>query len=235
MVMLVRNAPLYPKARLSSGRRAFSSENVFCDATTPDLPSNHMSHSTQFAHRVHERQAGPCHLLVLPTPVDGFVSWRGSFLAFPNLGDGDDLLQHLVVSLLDKGTTKRDRFELARVLEDRGASLRLSSDGLYVDVAGQALQDDLPAVMDVLAEMLIKPAFDPKEFEKAKAQTMARLQRQMEKTGTQASAALSRSLFPANHPNYNAPTQAQMERLQALSLEAVRAYHAHHFGAREWT
>lgn len=194
-----------------------------------------MSGSTQFAHRVQESTAGSCRLVVLPTPVDGFVSWRGSFLAFPELGRGDDLVQHLAVSLLDKGTTLRDRFALARVLEDRGASLRLSSDGLYVDVAGQSLKEDVPVVMEVMAEMLRAPSFPEEEFEKARAQTLAQIQRQMEKTGKRASGALSRLIFPDAHPNYNVPLQVQAERLQSVTLEDVKAYHARHFGANEWT
>lgn len=194
-----------------------------------------MNASTHFADRVVKRPAGPCSLYVLSTPVDGFVSWRGSFLALPNFAEGDGLLQHLTVSLLDKGTEQRDRFALARVLEDKGATLQLSSDGLYVDVSGQSLREDVPVVMDVLAEMLRTPHFDAEEFEKARAQTRARLQRDMEKTGKQASGELSRHLFPANHPNYNAPFDVQLKRLQSITLQDVRAYHATHFGANALT
>jgi predicted Zn-dependent peptidase len=172
---------------------------------------------------------------VLTTPVDGFVSWRGSFLAFPDLAAGEDLLQHLVVSLLDKGTEQRDRFALARVLEDRGASLRLSSDGLYVDVSGQALREDVPVVMEVLAEMLRSPSFTAEEFEKVRSQTLAKLQRQMERTGKQASGALSRRLFPENHPNYSAPPETQIECLKSLSLNDVKTYHERHFGSNDYT
>src|SRR6056297_3316116 len=121
---------------------------------------DHMSNSSpNLASRIQDREAGPGRLLTLQTSVDDIVSWRGSFLAYPNLAAGDDLLQELTVSLLDKGTEQRDRFELARVLEDCGAKLNLSSDGLYIDVSGRALTEDLPRVMDVLAEMLRTPSF----------------------------------------------------------------------------
>ncbi|MFB6247121.1 MAG: M16 family metallopeptidase [Salinibacter sp.] len=147
----------------------------------------------------------------------------------------DELRQELAVSLLDKGTEHRDRFELARVLEDCGAKLNLSSDGLYVDVSGRALVEDLPRVMDVLAEMLRAPAFEKPEFEKARAQAIAETQRRMEKTGAQASAALTRRLFGAGHPNYNAAPDAVIDRLRSLTLEDARAYHATHVGATDWT
>jgi len=191
--------------------------------------------SPNLAPRIEDRPAGPGRLLTLQTAVDDIVSWRGSFLAYPDLAAGDDVRQELTVSLLDKGTEHRDRFELARVLEDCGAKLDLSSDGLYVDVSGRALVEDLPRVLDVLAEMLRVPAFEEAEFEKARAQAIAETQRRMEKTGAQASAALTRRLFGPGHPNYSAAPETVLERLRALSIEDVRDYHAAHFGATEWT
>ncbi len=187
------------------------------------------------APRIRDRSAGPGRLLTLRTSVDDVVSWRGSFLTYPNLADGDDLRQELTVSLLDKGTEHRDRFALARVLEDCGAKLNLSSDGLYVDVSGRSLAEDLPRVMDVLAEMLRAPAFEEEEFEKARAQAIAKVQRRMEKTGAQASAALTRRLFSRGHPNYSEPPEVVLDRLQRMSIDDVRTYHDEHFGATEWT
>lgn len=194
------------------------------DATTPDL-----------APRIQDRPAGPGRLLTLQTAVENIVSWRGSFLAYPNLADGDDLRQKLTISLLDKGTEKKDRFELARVLEDCGAKLNLSSDGLYVDVSGRALVEDLPRVMEVLAEMLRTPLFDEQEFEKARAQALADVQRRMEKTSAQASAALTRRLFASGHPNYSEAPERVIDGLRQLALDDIQQYHKAHFGATEWT
>ena len=191
--------------------------------------------SPNLAPRIEDRSAGPGRLLTLETAVDDIVSWRGSFLAYPDLAAEDELRQELTVSLLDKGTEHRDRFALARVLEDCGAKLDLSSDGLYVDVSGRALVEDLPRVLDVLAEMLRAPAFEESEFEKARAQAIAETRRRMEKTGAQASAALTRRLFRAGHPNHSAAPEVVIERLRSLTLEDIRAYHAEHIGATDWT
>ena len=189
----------------------------------------------QLAPQIQDRSAGPCRLLTLRTSVDDVVSWRGSFRTHPDLAAGDTLRQKLAVSLLDKGTQQRDRFALAQVLEDCGAKLDLSSDGLYVDVSGRALAEDVPKVMDVLAEMLRTPSFEAEEFEKARAQAAANVRRRMEKTGVQAGSALTRRLFGDGHPNYNEPPEETLQRLEALSLEDVRAYHANHFGTEGLT
>lgn len=203
---------------------------------TPAFADSSASNPTpSLAPRIRDREAGPGRLLTLQTSVDNIVSWRGSFLAYPDLAAGDHQLQDLMVSLLDKGTERRDRFELARVLEDCGAKLNLSSDGLYIDVSGRALAEDLPRVMDVLSEMLRAPSFETPEFEKARAQAVAQVQRQMENTGAQASGALTRRLFEPSHPNYNAEPEEALRRLREYTLDDVRAYHAEHVGATEWT
>lgn len=201
-----------------------------------EIPSSSESTSIpDLASRIRDREAGPGRLLTLQTSVDDVVSWRGSFVSNPDPAAGDDLRQKLTVSLLDKGTEQRDRFELARVLEDCGAKLDLTSDGLFVEVSGRALVDDVPQVMDVMAEMLRVPAFEPEEFEKAKAQIAADVRRRMEKTEAQASAALSRRLFPEGHPNYSPSPETTLERLRALTPADVRDYHDTHFGSNEWT
>lgn len=193
-----------------------------------------MSRSSSFASRVLDRSVGPCQLLTLPTPVERFVSFKASFITNPNFAAGDDIRQDLAVALLDKGTQSRDRFEIARVLEDRGAKLSISSDGLYIDISGKALTEDVPVVMDVLSEMIREPLFDPAEFEKARASTIADLQRQLEQTGSQASGALSRRLFSENHPNYTPPTETLIEQAQAVSLDDVTSYYGAHVGANEF-
>jgi len=197
--------------------------------------SNASTTTPNLAARIHDRDAGPGRLLTLHTSVDDIVSFRGSFVANPDPAAGDPLRQKLTVSLLDKGTEQRDRFELARVLEECGAELDLTSDGLFVEVSGRALTGDLPRVMDVMAEMLRTPAFDPQEFRKARSQVAADVQRRMDKTSARASVALSQRLFPEGHPNHNPDLEDMLRRLQGLTVQDVRDYHHAHFGATEWT
>ena len=184
-----------------------------------------------FAERVHERSVGPCHIVSLPTPVDDVVSLRGSFLTRPDFAAGEELVQEVVVEMLDKGTRQRDRFAIAEVIEGRGAQLDFYASGLRCGFSGRVLKDDLPDLVDVVAEQLREPLFDPAEFEKAKARLAARFQRSMENTGAQASAALSRQLYRPAHPSYTPAPEANLERLAALDLDAVRAFHDAHFGA----
>ncbi len=188
-----------------------------------------------FAERVTERRVGPCRLLMLPTPVRSVVTWRGSFMTYPRFEDGEDLLQNVVVSLLDKGTKRRDRFAVAELLENKGAEVDFSSDGLYVDLSGRALKEDVPDVLALVAEQLREPLFDKAEFEKARARMAASIRRSMEQTGAQASGSLTRHVYPRAHPNYTPEPRERLHRLDAVSADEVRDFHACHFGSNAFT
>ena len=198
-----------------------------------ESPSLHASTVESLSARVEERVVGPCRVLMLKTPVQAVVSWRGSFLAYPDMAAGERLVQGLAVQLLDKGTRLRDRFALAEALENRGAQLQFTSEALRVVFQGRALRDDVTEVLQIMAEELRQPLFDAAEFDKAKAQYQAALQRSLENTATQAAAALSRQIYDTAHPNYLPPTRQSVARLDALTVEQVRAYHPRHFGARD--
>lgn len=187
------------------------------------------------ADRIRDRTAGTCRLITLRTPVENVVSWRGSFRAYPRFAEGEELLQSLAVSLLDKGTARRDRFAIAELLEDRGAQVHFDSEALFVECSGRALRDDVPEVLAVVAEQLREPLFDPAEFDKARARLVASLRRSLESTGTQAGGALARRLYRPAHPNFIETPEAQIARLEAFTVDDVRAYHAEHFGARDLT
>jgi len=190
--------------------------------------------SATLSERVEEHQVGPCRLLTLHSPVEDVVSIRGSFIAQPDFGGGEELIQDLTVSLLDKGTRKHDRFAIADLLENRGAQLRFSSDGLRVRFSGRVLRKDLPDVLEVLGEQLMEPLFDEEEFVKAKVQQAAALRHALENTGAQASGALSRLLYSEAHPNYIRPADAELSRLEEISADQIRAYHARHFGSNDF-
>ncbi|MEX2401693.1 MAG: pitrilysin family protein [Rhodothermales bacterium] len=188
-----------------------------------------------FEERVLERRVGPCRLIMLPTPVQSVVTWRGSFMSYPDLDADEDLLQNVVVSLLDKGTRRRDRFAIAELLENKGAQVQFSSDGLYVDVSGRALREDVPDVLGLVAEQLREPLFGETEVEKAKARIGASLRRSMEKTGSQASGALTRQIYSISHPNYTPDPAERLARLESIGPEDVVQYHQRHFGGNAFT
>ena len=153
----------------------------------------------RFQDRIEEHTIGAGRLFTLKTGIDDVVSWRGVIVANPVFERGDELLMHLLVGLLDKGTKQRDRFAIADVLENRGAQLGYYVSGLRIGFSGRALKRDVPTVLGVMAEQLQEPLFDSDEFEKARQRMLASVRRGMESTGHQAAGEILRRLYPPAH------------------------------------
>ena len=189
-----------------------------------------------FAERISERLIGPCRLIMLRTPIHNVVTWCGSFHSAPDMGNKEELLlQHLVVSMLDKGAGTLDRFAVAEILENKGAELAFSADVLRIGFSGRALKKDVTEVLGLTALQLREPLLAEEELAKAKDRISAAIKRSMESTGAQASRALRRRIYGTSHPNYVQEFEEQLEQLQCLAIDDVRTYHAAHFGANACT
>ncbi len=57
-----------------------------------ESPTLQASNVELLSSHVEERIVGPCRVVMLKTLVQAVVSWRGSFLAYPNVADGDRLV-----------------------------------------------------------------------------------------------------------------------------------------------
>ena len=176
--------------------------------------------------RAIRKQAGPVSLLALPTGVRDVVSLRLSFDAHPDFADGGELVQDVVASMLDKGTRGKDRFEVATLLENRGARLSFSGAGVRFRASGRMLRDDVGSVVSLLGELLREPAFDEHELVKTRQRLAASVMRSTSDTGHRAEEALRRHVFGSSHPGFMHSPAELLEAIEALGSDALRAFHA---------
>ena len=141
----------------------------------------------------------------------------------------------LVGGMLDKGTTKQNKFEIAQKLENIGAHISFSVGGVMTEFRGKCLRKDLPLVLSILAEELRTPAFTEEEFAKLKKQLIGNLQRSMESTDFRAEQAFAAAVFPVGHPNYEPPTKEFISAVEAAKLEDVKKFHADYYGPAQAT
>ncbi|HEV3409435.1 MAG TPA: insulinase family protein, partial [Chthoniobacterales bacterium] len=190
----------------------------------------------QFADKaVREKLAG-IEVIAYPTEVKDVVTFRGSLPAGDSFAPGENMaIPTLVGGMLDKGTTRQNKFEIAQKLENIGARIGFSVDGVMTQFHGKCLRKDLPLVISVLAEQLREPAFAEEEFAKLKKQLNGDLQRALESTDFRADQAFSEALFPPGHPNYDAPPKEFIAAIQAAKLEDLRKFHAEFYGSAQAT
>ncbi len=137
--------------------------------------------------------------------------------------------------LLDKGTQKRSRQELQDRLTALKAELSISGGATTLTASVKTTREHLPAVVDLMGEMLRMPALDSAALEEVRAQALSGLQAQRDEPGAIVGNTLSRhgNPYPSDDPRY-APTFAEIEqRLKALTLDQVRDFHRRFLGASQ--
>ncbi len=191
---------------------------------------------TQIADKVVRAKIAGIDVIAYPTEVEEVVTFRGSFPAGDSFAPATNLaVPTLVGEMLDKGTTKQDKFAIAQKLENIGAHIDFSVGGVMLEFDGKCLRKDLPLVISLLAEQIRTPAFSEEEFAKLKKQLAGNLQRAMESTDFRAGQAFSEKVFPKGHPNYTPPVKEFLAAIESAKLDELRAFHSDYYGPAQAT
>ena len=167
---------------------------------------------------VHENHANPT------VAIHGLVKAGAVFDTDHTVG-----LSTFVAAMLDRGTAKRTAYQQAEALEGLGASLHFDAGAETITFSGHALTEDLPAVLDVLADALRAPSFTPEQIEKARDELLVRVKMSDENTGYVASRAANELLYPSGHPYHRTPIGTEAS-LEALTRPDLASFHATHYG-----
>ncbi len=90
----------------------------------------------------------------------------------------------IAAEVMQRGAGDRDVLELAKVVEDAGASLSVSAGWDTTRIALSGLSEDEALLMEILADVARRPRFEPTEFEKAVAEHQAGLIAAQDDPGT---------------------------------------------------
>ncbi|HWL17588.1 MAG TPA: pitrilysin family protein [Opitutus sp.] len=185
----------------------------------------------QIAKQVVRTDINGIDLIAYPTGVKDVVTIRGSIPAGDAFaGDGNVAIPTLVGMMLDKGTTKHDKYEITELLESVGATISFDVGTQTAGISAKCLKKDVPLVIGLIAEQLRTPAFSAEEFEKVKKQFVGGLQRQLESTDFRAGDAFTRAVYPVGHPNRQPPTEEFIADTNKATLEEAKAFHAKYYG-----
>jgi zinc protease len=192
--------------------------------------------SAKIADNISRTQVGTIDVVSLTTGVKDVVTLRGT-LPVGNVAapENNPALARLTGSMLDKGTTQKDKFAIAQQLESVGATLNFGVGNEVLTIAGKCLKKDVPLLISLIAEQLRSPAFAPEEFAKVQKQYAGALQRALDDTDTRASDAFTRAVYPLGHPNRQPPTDELLAAINGTTLDAVKAFHAAYYGPAHLT
>jgi zinc protease len=170
-------------------------------------------------------------VVALRTGVKDVVTIRGTIAAGDSRSpDTNVALADLAAGMLDKGTTKHDKFAIAKLLGDAGATITFNTSASALNISAKCLRQDLPLVLGLLAEQLREPAFSPEEFAKLKKHTAGLMKRQLEDTNFRAGISFARAIYPVGHPNREPAPEEFLAAVDRATLDEVRAFHARYYG-----
>lgn len=152
----------------------------------------------------------------------------GSIYEAPGRGG----LAGLTAAALMRGTVGRDFGALHSQLEDIGADLGYSYGPHKVGFSGKALAEDLPLLVDLLADTLRAPAFPADGVERLRGERLTMLGYREQDTRWQAGRAFRENLYPAAHP-YHHSSSGTLESLPTLTLDEIRDFHRRVYGPRD--
>jgi zinc protease len=163
-------------------------------------------------------------LLVAERPAIPIVVVRvsiraGSAFDPPDAGG----LANLTADLLTRGTARRTAPELDRAIEFVGGSLETDAGRDTATVSLAVLKKDLDLGLDLLAEVLLQPAFPEDELKRKVTDIQAAIRRSEENPESVAGRELARVLYPG-HP-YARPTSGTVESVGRLTREQVVRFH----------
>jgi zinc protease len=145
---------------------------------------------------------------------------------------GNAAIPTLVGMMLDRGTTLHDKFSIAQMLEDVGATISFNVGSQTLELSAKCLTKDLPLVLGLIAEELRTPKFQPEEFAKAKQQLIGSLQAASQNTESRAKEIFSRTIFPPNHPNYPHSTAEFLAAAKSATLNDLKLFHGKYYGPK---
>jgi len=153
----------------------------------------------------------------------------GGYLASGSMYDppGKLGLAYFTAASLMRGTQTRNFQEIYNTIESAGASLGFGASVHNVNFGGRALAEDLPILLNLLAETLCQPLFPADQVERLRAQLLTSLAIRNQDTGDMADMAFDEILFPG-HP-YGMPEDGQPETIQAIQVEDLRQFHHRYY------
>jgi zinc protease len=133
----------------------------FAASTPPPLPATaKLDDAGGIAARVVRSRIAGVDVIAYPSGVKDVVTFRGSLPAGDAFAADDNAaIPTLVGMMLDKGTTRADKFAIAEQLERVGATIRFDVGTQMAEVSAKCLKKDAPLVLSLIAEQLRTPAF----------------------------------------------------------------------------
>ena len=156
----------------------------------------------------------------LPRVMLGIAFRRGE----SSLSPQDAGLASFMADLMERGAGDRDALAIAQATDRLGATLSVAAswDSLLAVTAG--LSRDQDALLDLLADVVRRPRFDPAEASRVKSETLNGLERARNDPGTLTSWYTAKAVYQGHR--FGLPLSGTPETVARFDAERARDLHA---------
>jgi len=148
------------------------------------------------------------------------AAFRGGLLAED---DGSAGLGSFLSSMWTRGTRARSAADFSRAVESLAGEINGFSGRSSLGFTLESTRDKLEPLLDLFAEALLEPAFDPDEIERERRETLAAIDRRADRLAQLAYLQLAETLFPT-HP-YRLPMLGHTRSVRGFDGDALRRHH----------
>jgi len=134
---------------------------------------------------------------------------------------------NFVAEMLEQGTTARSAPEISEVLAFVGADLTVEAGQEVSTLSLTVPSRNLDVGLDVLADMLLHPAFAPADIERKRQEVIAGIRRKAEDPPTVAADALQELIYGA-HP-YGHPVEGSESAVAAIARDDLVRFHTAYY------
>ena len=139
-------------------------------------------------------------------------------------------IARLVNQLATAAAGPYDRIALARRLDRVGATVSFQTAPESAEVTLWGPADEWEALLRVLAEMVLRPRFDPEDIERVRRQAFERSLRETTQPASRADKELLRAIFPEGHP-YRSTGIGEATSLRRVRRADLERFHRDHYSS----
>jgi zinc protease len=140
-------------------------------------------------------------------------------------------LASFTAAALMRGTRKRDFQTIYEEIESIGASLSIGGAMHSTHVHGKSLAEDLPVLLDVLADAVRNPTLPEDQVERLRGEITTGLQIRQQDTRQRAALLFKELAYPPEHP-YSRSARGYLDTIPGLARGELAAFHRKHCGPR---
>jgi zinc protease len=166
-------------------------------------------------------------VLLLPdpsTPIVNLAGWVKAGSSFDTAAKAG--LANLTAANLLNGTPTQDALTLAKTMENDGASLSFSALREGTSISGNALTENLPTLIQTLADVMQHAAFPADQLELSRQRSLIGLKAELDDPEALSWRVFRQAVYPANHPYSTLPTQESLNRIE--QADVIRFYQTYY-------